>query len=822
MDTTPVPAFGDLLRRYRRAAGLTQEALAERAQVSARAVSDLERGISHAPRRDTLPLLVAALQLAGEDRAAFLHAARSRSPRAAPVRSHASSLPAPLTPFIGRTQEVAAVRRLLAHDGVRLVTLIGAPGIGKTRLSLQVADELRDDFADGVWFVSLAALVDPALVLSTVARALGVEERGEDFLLERLQRALRAKHLLLVLDNFEQVLEAAPLIAELLQAAPQLHVLVTSRAVLHLTGEHAFPVPPLDVPPLQPLPTLERLTQYAAVRFFLDRVQAVRPDFELMQANAQTVAEICVRLDGLPLAIELAAARSTLLAPEALLGRLNSGLRLLTGGPRDLPARQQTIRATIDWSYGLLEAGEQHLFARLAVFVGGWTLSAAEAVGNADGSLGRDVLDLLQSLVDKSLVRVLPGAGGEQRSTMLEMLREYALEQLARSGDMPALQHRHAQYYCALAEQTAPLLDDPQAPLCLQRLEDEHDNLRAALAWSQSAWGDAAVGLRIAAALDTFWRLRYYIVEARAWHDRILAHPGDPTPARARVLVAAGSAAAIQGDTARADAFFAEGRALYQDLGDQASLAYALVTEGFARRRQGHYEDARELEETALTLARAVGHHQWAGWSLLGLSDLALDQGQVDEVPGLLQEALVRFRTQGDGWGIGWTLCQMGNVARLEGNQRRAITLFQESREQLVRSVHRQEHEELKFCLGRALQASGDAAGALRLYRESLTGFQEGGMRHSVGLVLTAIASIVASGARHPDRACRVVRLLGAANALWESVGMPLPPIERAGYEAALAAARDELGAAACNAAWVEGRAMTPEQAITYALEEVS
>src|SRR5436305_9013314 len=389
------------------------------------------------------------------------------------------NLPAQLTPLIGRKQEVTIVDTLLRHPEVRLLTLTGPGGVGKTRLGLEVAAELLDDYPDGVCFVPLASISDPDLVVPTIAQALGIKEAGEQPVASLLQAYLQDKRLLLLLDNFEQVLAAAPGLADLLAGCPQLKILVTSRAVLHLHGEHEFSVPPLALPDLIHLPEREALSQYAAVSLFLQCAQAAKPDFQLTPANTHTIAEICVHLDGLPLAIELAAARIKLLPPQALLTRLEYRLQVLTSGARDAPVRQQTLRNTLAWSYDLLDAREQWLFRRLSVFAGGYTLEAVEGLSTALGETPADVLDGVASLMDKSLPRQVEQEGQEPRLLMLATIREYALEALAASGEMESTRRAHAAYYLALAEQGEREAGVPQQGAWLDRLEREHDNLRS-------------------------------------------------------------------------------------------------------------------------------------------------------------------------------------------------------------------------------------------------------------------------------------------------------------------------------------------------------
>ncbi len=499
-----------------------------------------------------------------------------------PAHTVKHNLPPQLTPLIGREQEVAAACTLLRRPQVRLLTLTGTGGIGKTRLALQIATALLDDFMDGVYFVALAAITDPDLVMPIIAQTLGLRESGEwgyahAQLLQQLQASLSEKHLLVLVDNFEQVASAAPGLAELVAACPYLKMLVTSRAVLHIRGEHECAVAPLALPdPKRPVDS-ENVSQYAAVALFVQRAQAIKPDFQITQANAPIIAKICVRLDGLPLAIELAAARVKVLPPQALLARLEHGLQILTSASQDVLPRQQTLRSTLAWSYALLNTQEQRLFRRLCVFVGGCTLEAAETICN---DLGVSVLDGVASLIDKSLLSQTEQADHEPRLVMLETIREYGLECLITSGEAVITQHAHAAYYLALAEQAAPELQGPQQSAWLERLEREHDNLRAALEWflePDGAGSSREMALRLGGALSEFWIVRGLFSEGRAELSRVLAgSEGVAASIRAKALSAAANLAFMQSDDDWAEALCQEGLALYRELGDTRGIASSL------------------------------------------------------------------------------------------------------------------------------------------------------------------------------------------------------------------------------------------------------
>jgi predicted ATPase/DNA-binding CsgD family transcriptional regulator len=718
-------------------------------------------------------------------------------------------------------------------------------------------------------------------VLPTIATTLGIKEAGDRPLSDALAAYLRDKQMLLVLDNFEQVLSAAPLVATLLAAAPDLHVLTTSRAVLHLSGEHEFAVPPLALPPRSnttestehreigraaPPPsaesyviTLANLTQYEAVRLLIDRAQAVKSDFAVTNDNAPAVAEICYRLDGLPLAIELAAARLKLFSPQALLGRLEHRLPLLTGGPRDLPARQQTLRATIDWSYNLLEPEEQVLFRRLGVFVGGCILEAAETicVGGRRGESGdssalqtltqlpTSVLDGLSALLDKSLLRA-EYADGEARFIMLETIREYALEQLAARGEAETLQRCHAAFFLALAEEAEPRLTTGEQHMWLDRLEREHDNLRAALIWCLQdkqtgrqtnqetnlselspsipllllfSLSRQELGLRLAAALWWFWWVRGYLSEGRAWLERaISSSPKDTSPtssiaSRAIALYRVAFLAQSQGDYASAAALGEESLALFHSLGDSRGIAWAHYVLGIIALMQGGYAGAMAHYDASLALFRDVSDTRGLAWTLNDQASVALLQGDHAGAATRFEESLALFRSLGDTRDIASCLNNLGEVAKAQQDYAGAAARFDESLA-LFRSLDDMPGVSMALQgLGYVTQARGDYAQAKTLLEESLKLYQKAGSTYGIALCLTGLAAVAAA----EEQLVRAARLFGAAEAQHGQIGAFLVLAERITYDRSLAGLRARLNAATFAAAWAEGYAMTPEQALTAA-----
>ena len=606
--------FGALLRRFRLRGDLSQEELAELAQVSWRTVSDLERGVTRKPYRETVRRLAHALALSDQERRQFVTAAgvaRSGYAREEPQGSPypPTNLPFEVTSFVGRELELQTISELLQRPGVRLLTLLGAGGTGKTRLAVRAGRSLLPSFDDGVYLVSLAPLRDPAHLIPAIGSAVGIKEVVGQSWLETLAHDLRSRRLLLILDNVEHLLDAGSRIRSLLEQTEHVRILATSRAPLRVYGENELFIAPLPVPDPARLPTPAELGRIPSVALFCDRARAIQADFVLTRENGATLAEICLRLDGLPLAIELAAARLRLFSAAALLRRLSSRLQLLKGGTGDLPERQQTISATIDWSHSLLSGEEQALFARLAVFTGGCTLEAAEGVCTPAGDV--DVLEGMVSLVGKSLLQRRGEDGA--RFTMLEMVAEYAGAKLRERDEEEAVRSAHARYFLCLAEEAEPELQTVGQAARLASLNDERDNLRAALQWFLDH-GSSEEGARLATALYRYWYALGYWSEGRRWLERALADAGELGPvARARAFLALGELAGYQGASNEAIDLQAQALELFRMLGDRRGSARALVLLGQAALLQGQQERASTVTEEGLSLYRELGDPRGGG-----------------------------------------------------------------------------------------------------------------------------------------------------------------------------------------------------------------
>jgi non-specific serine/threonine protein kinase len=688
----------------------------------------------------------------------------------APISAEAPprhNLPAQVTSFVGREHEIDEVRRLL--ETARLLTLTGPGGTGKTRLGLQVATEIVENYADGVYFIELASINDPVLVANAIAQVLDVKEKTDETLADSLQHTLSNKHMLLVLDNFEHVLLGTPLVSELLAAAPSLKVLVTSREALRLYGEQEYAVLPLRLPDLQLNEPIDSLTQYEAVTLFVQRAQAIQSDFSLTKDNTPAIAEICVQLDGLPLALELAAAHVRLFTPQVLLEQLENRLGALTGGSRDLPARQRTLRATVDWSYDLLTESEKTMFARLAVFSGGGTLQAIKQV-SGQGMPG-DGLETLASLASKSLVLKREGLDGEFRFWMLETVREYAKEKLEANGEAKALRQQHAAYYLTLAEQAAPALRQQSQIRWLNRLKLDENNMRAALKWSLSDQSDARIGLRLAGALGEFWSLSNNFTESSEWLALFLARRIEASPLdRAKALNAAGILAYRKGNYEHVQAQCGEALDLFREAGDKSGSALALHFLAHVAEHQSDYGRATELLEESMSLYDALDDKSGRALSLNCLGDLQRGQGNYDRAAGLLEQALILGRERND--------------TRMIANAATGLG-----------------HAELRL---------GNNAQAQAYLEEALALGQDLGTDSVIGISMIGLAGVSAAMGQ-PEWAAR---LLGAVDALFAASGFSVPPADRADFDHHVTATRAALDEATFEAAWAEGRAMTVQQAI--------
>ncbi|HEY4386758.1 MAG TPA: tetratricopeptide repeat protein, partial [Ktedonobacteraceae bacterium] len=791
-------------------------------------------------------------------------ALRSGQTRHDPLPAY--NLTAPLTPLIGRKREVVAVCSLLQRPEVRLVTLTGPGGVGKTRLGWSVAGELLRHFAHGVCFVSLAPVSDHRLVIATIAQTLGLWEAGDRPLLEQLRTYLRDQHLLLFLDNFEQVVAAAPQLADLLASCPQLQVLVTSRAALRIQGEYEFMVSPLAVPDLKQLPPNEELAQIATVSLFLQRAQSIQSDFQLTIANARTIAAICARLEGLPLAIELAAARIKLFPPQALLNRLKHRLQVLTGGKQDLPVRQQTLHNTLQWSYDLLTPREQWLFRLLSIFVGGCSLQAVEAVAQMVGDAAladtvghnqaMEALDGVGSLLDKSLLQQTELEAEEPRLLMLETIREYGLACLQEQGELEAMRQAHAAYYLRLAEEAAVYQFRAEAGTWFEILEWEQENLRAALQWvlecqREEMENDIEAAVRLGWALWRFWSVRGRLQEGRTFLERVLvASEKCGASVRAKALSATALLASYQGDYVRAAQLCGEALTLFQQLADQKGIihvlavqigvalhrrqfahiltlaeeslallktdgdpwwtAYFLIVLARAASFQDEYARASQLFEKSLVLLRKLGYPGDIAWPLLYLAHDLIIQGEHSLARPLLEEGLTLCRTADSKGGLAYALSLLGQVVLEQGDITSASAHFTESLRLNQEVGHRQSISRSFFFLASVMALQEDYVQAHALYEEGLAIAM---MLEHHGLIascLEGLATVVTA----QGQPVWAARLWGSAQTMHHGRSTSLPQVMHIRDEQAQIAARTTLGQKVFTIAWEEGHNMTPQQAL--------
>lgn len=762
-------------------------------------------------------------------------------------RSH--NLPEQATPLIGREDALNTARGILEREDVRLLTLSGPGGVGKTRLGLQVAAELVDTFSDGVWFVPLAPLRHADLVISAIAQTLSVGQLSDQSLTKSLIDALEDKHLLIFLDNFEHVTASSSSLGQLIAACPKLKVLVTSRAVLHLYGEQELSVQPLVLPDLKRMPVVDDLASIESVRLFVERAQAVKTGFAVTEANAASIAAICVRLDGLPLAIELAAARVRMLPPGALLARLDNQLKLLTGGGVDRDPRQQTLRGTIAWSHDLLDSSEKGLFRRLAVFAGGFSIEAGEAVANGGEDLILDVFDGMASLVEKSLLRQESDGEREPRFVMFESVREFGIESLINSGEAEQVRQHHAEYYLSFAEQAEPHLSGPEQIFWLDQLEQEQGNLDAALRWLHDQ-RQTRLALRLAGALGPFWSLRGHFSQGRSHLDALLAMAGmeHSQQERTKALNAAGVLAESQGDFHRASELYEESLAIARQLGDARVVAQALnnlgsvaiswsdldraqvtleealdaarevgdkyematslVDLGRVAHMRSDFEAATDLYQKGLIIFREIGNHSQISKTLNNLGSVAQEQGRNDRAETLLKESLTLHRAVGDTRSVAGTLVNLGEVARVQGNDEYAAELYGQSKamaeeigDKLGMAIAIENH-------ARLLRDHDDYCQAGLFYKQAFTFYR--GIFDWIGVIdcLNGLASMaMVSGP--PESA---VRLFGAAAALRDAHALP----SRAGDDpmcSALENAREILGQDTFPTICEQGRTMSLEEA---------
>ncbi len=723
------------------------------------------------------------------------------------------NLPVQPTPFIGRAAQLAALKELILQPDVRLITLLGPGGTGKTRLSLQVAQESLAQFPNGVFFVPLADDTTASQFVSRVAQQLEVREGGRP-LLDNLKDYLRDKRILLVLDNFEQLISAAPMVAELLSAAPQLKIITSSRIALKLRGEREYPVPPLETP--QRELSLDELTGYESVRLFMDRARSTQPDFSLTKDNASFVTEICLRLDGLPLALELAAARIKLLSPQAILSRLDDQLKLLTGGARDLPTRHQTLRNTLEWSYSLLNDDEKQLYARLGVFVGGFTLEAAEAVCNTENKF--DILNGLTALVDNSLLRQEEMSNGESRFSMLETIRAYAVERLAESGGMPALQANHAQYFGnIILNQAGWGIYSPKSQYWLTWYEHELDNIRTTLSWCLTVPQGSQLGVGLIFMLFWFWYRRGHFTEGQQWAEKFLAMPDvQSTPfLHAMALASSGILALWQGQQETALTRLQDALAIQQRLENDQMIAMTQMANGIAFINMGRDSEAQPLLEESNKFFKEAGMSYFHGLTLVHLGNAELGLGHPEQAHAYHSVAAIAARHINENWLLSFALNNLGEVARTLGQYDIARDYYEKCEALLPDSGDKGDRARFVHSLGYIAQHEGDFERAESQFRTSLKMFRRLGNRRGMAECMAGLAGLKA---RRGDAQWGAV-MLSAAESVLKETGGAWWPADRVEVEANQAFIRSTLGEAELSAAQQKGRAMALEQALAFASE---
>ena len=780
-------SFGYWLRLKRKALDLTREALADRVGCSVSTIRKLEDEERH-PSAQIAELLAEILKIPANERPAFLRFARGDWKAAPNLRDEEapwrvstleipqhprSNLPATFTSLIGRDKDIAAVQDYLTNPDIRLVTLIGAPGIGKTRLSIASARESLAEFSDGVFFVALAPLDQPSLIPSATLQAVGYIEKNNLSPEERLIEGIANKRMLLVLDNSEHLIEDVVRFASsLLSACPRLKIMITSREALGISGEWLYSVPSLDMPKEYSIVDVETISEFPALVLFAERARAARSDFAVNAENIRAVASICSQLDGLPLAIELIAARVKTLSIEQIAARIDDRFALLTSGSRIAPSRQQTLRATLDWSYELLTETERELFRQLSVFVGGFTLEALESVALLDSD--QSILDALSRLVDKSLLLV--EQQDQPRYRLLEPIRQYAKDKLNETRESNLVQDRHLNYYLRIAEEAEPYLFGVRQQDWKNRLELDHDNLRGALAWSlESTQIDA--GLKMAGALAWFWHSKGHLSEGNLWLEKILAsNVGTQGKEQAKALRASSILSTDTGDYIRARAFAESSIKLYREIGDNRGVGLALIDLGASLHHDGKREEAVESFEEGLRLLRSTGERWGIAYALVWLGDPLFRMGEIERAATSWEESLRLTHELGDHNLMAWSLGGLADVARLHADYKRATEMFKE---------------------------------ALSLYQSSGDKIGPPFSLEALGLVAAAIGD-----------AKRAARLWGAASAWREAINEPLALTYQRDYAASVTQARTQLGEEVYASAWSEGHAMSPEQAIALALEE--